>query len=62
MLLLSLSDRKSLTTDAVKWLNGIDGINTAERNHALKESFVPVGERVYVVPGKVKTDAVTTGA
>lgn len=56
MLLLSLSDRESLKTDAVKWLNGIEGINTAERNRALKESFVPVGERVYVGNEKVKAD------
>lgn len=62
MLLLSLSDRKSLKTDAVKWLNGIEGINTTERNRVLKESFVPVGERVYVVPEKSKSDAVTTDA
>lgn len=62
MLLLSLSDRESLKTDAVKWLNGIEGINTAERNRALKESFVPVGERVYDGNEKVKADAVTTDA
>lgn len=56
MLLLSLSDRESLKTDAVKWLNGIEGINTAERNRTLKESFVPVGERVYDGNEKVKAD------
>lgn len=46
MLLLSLSEKESLKTDAVNWLNGIEGINTAERKRAEKESFVPTGERV----------------